>query len=284
MDDDTASQIARSAAAALAGESDPVSASTLRRGHKAHAARAKRDGNGKFVHMVDPKPPHEPAKRVRSRVTNGRALFLNVRANTAESRRFHDILRAIVSDLGGRDMPLSEGQRQLARRAASLSVACEKLEQAVCTGTSAAEAAFLSAAGGLSPYVVLRESSRVLHAVARTKGGDTITAIAKLPADELGRVTDLLVKAGDLAARAINAGSAQTADLELLGELSDRLGRTFARLGMARVPKEVGIAPYAARTEVWSPLKDALARDAKAAQPVDADQLEPIDVTSEAAE
>jgi hypothetical protein len=48
-----------------------------------------------------------------------------------------------------------------------------------------------------------------------------------------------------------------------LGELSDRCGRTFARLGMARVPKEVGIAPYAARTEVWSPLKDALARDAK---------------------
>ena len=106
--------------------------------------------------------------------------------------------------------------------------------------------------------------------------------MARLPDAELDRVTDLLCKAGDLAARAIAAGSAQSADLELLGTLSDRCGRTFARLGMARVPREVGIAPmnYAKLREQWSPLKSSLAREQ---QPIDADVLEPIEVSGEAA-
>jgi hypothetical protein len=54
----------------------------------------------------------------------------------------------------------------------------------------------------------LKEAGRVLHAVARSRGGDSIGAIAKLPDAALDRVTDLLVKAGDLAAKAISAGSA----------------------------------------------------------------------------
>ena len=44
-----------------------------------------------------------------------------------EARRFRDVLAEIVSDLGGANQ-LSEGQKQLARRAAMMSVRCELLE------------------------------------------------------------------------------------------------------------------------------------------------------------
>ena len=117
--------------------------------------------------------------------------------------------------------------------------------------------------------------------------GNSISELAKLPDEQLDRVTSLLKSAGDLAAKAINAGSAASADLQLLGELSDRCGRAFGRLGLARIPREVGALPLpytsAPQAQVWSPLRDAIARDTQDAQPVDADALEPIDVSSEAA-
>jgi hypothetical protein len=58
---------------------------------------------------------------------------------------------------------------------------------------------------------------------------------------------------------------------------------------MARVPREINggqIAAMAyARSEQYSPLREAMARDAKAPPPQDTDQLEPIiDVISEAAD
>ena len=123
------------------------------------AKSMSRDSNGHFKRARDPKPPPpKTAKRVRSRVTNGRSLFFSGPATTAEARRFADILGQIISDLGGVDAPLSEGQRQLARRAASLSVACEKLEQAVCSGTSSAAEA--RAAGGDRRSIELRDPAR----------------------------------------------------------------------------------------------------------------------------
>jgi hypothetical protein len=65
----------------------------------------------------------------RSKITNGGSLFSDelIDGRSAMSRRFRDILSAIVSDLGGSDR-LSEGQRQLARRCALLAVESEKLE------------------------------------------------------------------------------------------------------------------------------------------------------------
>jgi hypothetical protein len=73
--------------------------------------------------MYEPKPPPPKSdRRLRSRVTNGSKLFLTGLQTTAASRRLGDVLRAIVSDLGGPDN-LSEAERQLSRRAASLSVA-----------------------------------------------------------------------------------------------------------------------------------------------------------------
>ena len=186
--------------------------------------------------------PKRTRSRVsRSRVSNGSALFITGKGTSPYARRFADILAEIVSDLGGADQ-LSEGQRQLARRAASLSLACERLEAVVCDGSStAAEAAFTEASGGLSPFAILAEAGRILHGVARIRGGaDGIRQMAELPPDELDRVVDLLTKAGDLASKCIAAGSEKTADLELLGTLADRCGRTFTRLGIKRVPKDVG--------------------------------------------
>ena len=74
-----------------------------------------------------------PAKRGRSAVSNGTRLHVIKPGDTAWARRLRDVLGEIVSDLGGPDI-LSEGQRQLARRAATLSIACEKLEGEIATG------------------------------------------------------------------------------------------------------------------------------------------------------
>jgi hypothetical protein len=49
------------------------------------------------------------------------------------SRRFRDVLASIATDLGGADR-LSEGQKQIARRCAMLSVECEIMESAAVAG------------------------------------------------------------------------------------------------------------------------------------------------------
>jgi hypothetical protein len=43
------------------------------------------------------------------------------------ARRWRDIVAAVISDLGGNDI-LSEGQKQITRRIATLCIACEQLE------------------------------------------------------------------------------------------------------------------------------------------------------------
>lgn len=63
----------------------------------------------------------------KSRVTNGTVLLANADGRTLWARRFRDVLAEIISDLGGDEL-LSEGQRQLARRCATISLACENLE------------------------------------------------------------------------------------------------------------------------------------------------------------
>jgi hypothetical protein len=49
------------------------------------------------------------------------------------SRRFRDIYDQIIADIGG-PAGLSEGQRQLARRATTLSIACEQLDCRAAAG------------------------------------------------------------------------------------------------------------------------------------------------------
>ena len=79
--------------------------------------------------------PTAPARKPegRSRVSNGTSIFLLEQAGqpidgrTTIARRFRDILDSILGDLGGRDQ-ISEGEYQLARRAAGLSVQAELQE------------------------------------------------------------------------------------------------------------------------------------------------------------
>jgi hypothetical protein len=104
------------------------------------------------------------APKGRSKVTNGRQLFIDGDARLKVSRRFRDVLASIATDLGGVDR-LSEGQKQIARRCAMLSVECEIMESAAVAG---------------EPF-----------------------------------------------------------DLETCGQLTDRLGRAFQRLGLRRVMHDV---------------------------------------------
>jgi hypothetical protein len=119
---------------------------------------------------ADAKPPRRNAvaerkPEARSRVSNGATLFLDGDLRTKASRRFQDLLANIVSDLGGPNAGLSQGQVQIARRCALLSVQCEQMEQAAVAG--------------------------------------------------------------------------DTFDVEAYGQLTDRLGRAFQRLGLKRVARNV---------------------------------------------
>ncbi len=109
-------------------------------------------------------PSDRRPSRSRSAVTNGRRLHVRPVGDTAWSRRFKDLIAEITGDLGGADC-LSEGQKQLVRRCATISLECERLEvRAVC--------------------------------------GEQI-------------------------------------DLDCYGQMTDRLGRAFGRLGLKRVPRDI---------------------------------------------
>jgi hypothetical protein len=203
---------------------------------------------------------HDP-RRNRSRVTNGKQLFVTGNGNSPWTRRFKDVLSAVTVDLGGADN-MSEAQRQLARRCTSLSIACEKLEELICTGAppSPADAMFRGTTGGLSPYDVLNEASRILHGIARVKGGareTTVHTLAALPDAELARVTELLRVAGDLASKAISAGTEHKATLELYGVLADRCGRSFQRLGLERRARDITQVSPLTRELTEPPIIDA---------------------------
>jgi hypothetical protein len=69
----------------------------------------------------------------RSAVSNGTKLFcvdgLDGRSQVA--RRFRDLVEVMTLDLGGADR-LSEGQKQLIRRAATLAIMSESVEADLC--------------------------------------------------------------------------------------------------------------------------------------------------------
>ena len=71
--------------------------------------------------------------KVRSALSNGRKLLPMTDGRSATARRFRDLYEDICSDLGG-VARLSEGQRQLIRRASMLSAEAERLEAMACRG------------------------------------------------------------------------------------------------------------------------------------------------------
>jgi hypothetical protein len=65
----------------------------------------------------------------RSKVTNGTRLLPNIDGRSQIGRRFRDLVAAFSLDLAPANYAsLSEGQRALIRRAAALSVECERME------------------------------------------------------------------------------------------------------------------------------------------------------------
>ena len=84
------------------------------------------------THIADSKPTH------RSRVTNGSALLPGVDGRSVWARRLRDVSDAIIGDLGGSDM-LSEAQRSIVRRAATLTVELERMERNFALGYAKAE-------------------------------------------------------------------------------------------------------------------------------------------------
>ena len=73
------------------------------------------------------------AKRPRSAVTSGRAMFVNGDPNSAWARRFHDLAVAHASDLGGADR-LSSSQLSLICRCAAIQCEIERLEAKLSRG------------------------------------------------------------------------------------------------------------------------------------------------------
>jgi len=73
------------------------------------------------------------SSRLRSRLSNGSKLLPMTDGRSATARRFKDLVEDIAADLGGKDH-LSEGQRQLIRRAAMLSAESERMEALAARG------------------------------------------------------------------------------------------------------------------------------------------------------
>jgi hypothetical protein len=61
----------------------------------------------------------------------GAALYTSASAEAPWARRFRDVLEEILAGLPG---PVTESQRQLARRAAAISIACERMEGECAAG------------------------------------------------------------------------------------------------------------------------------------------------------
>ena len=90
------------------------------------------------------------SKLSRTRVTNGKALFLDgVDGRTLAARRYRDLFHSFVSDLGGMDAA-SEAQLQLARRCATMSCQAELMEAEFIAGDDTDLEQYLHLVGTLS--------------------------------------------------------------------------------------------------------------------------------------
>ena len=72
-------------------------------------------------------------RRTRSRVTTGRAVFVEGDGYSRWARRYRDLISAHCQDLGGVDL-LSEAQLSLIRRASTLELECEQAEGKLSMG------------------------------------------------------------------------------------------------------------------------------------------------------
>jgi hypothetical protein len=72
-------------------------------------------------------------RRTRSRVTTGRAVFVEGDGNSRWARRYRDLIAAHCQDLGGVDL-LSEAQLSLIKRASAIELELEQMEGKLSLG------------------------------------------------------------------------------------------------------------------------------------------------------
>jgi len=143
-----------------------------------------------------PQIERRPSKH-RSRVTNGSKLLPATDGRSMTARRFKDLVEFICVDLGGVDR-LSEGERQLVRRAAALSAECERQEALWARG----EADFDIGAYSTLTNAVRRVFETLgLKRVPRNVTPSSAVAtpapdLSHLSDSQLRRLEDLLAEAG----------------------------------------------------------------------------------------
>ena len=76
---------------------------------------------------VDTAGPDAPKLKGRSRVTNGSRLLEGIDGRSTWVRRLRDLIALHLSDLGGEDA-VSEAERSIVRRVATLTVELERME------------------------------------------------------------------------------------------------------------------------------------------------------------
>ncbi|MCC3245442.1 hypothetical protein LG047_08925 [Methylocystis sp. WRRC1] len=87
-------------------------------------------------------------RNLRSRVSNGRRVFIQGDGSSAWARRWKDLIALHAEDLGGIAC-LSEAQMSLIRRAATLEIELERVEGLLSQGNSVDLDAFARVAGHL---------------------------------------------------------------------------------------------------------------------------------------
>jgi hypothetical protein len=127
------------------------------------------------------------APKGRSKVNNSRQQFIDGDAQLKVSRRFRDVLTSIVTDLGGVER-LSEGQRQMARRCAMLSVECEKMESAAVAGLPFDVESYCLLTDRLGRAFQRLGLKRVIHDVTPDLGAYLTATATEKQQDGLGEI------------------------------------------------------------------------------------------------
>jgi hypothetical protein len=85
--------------------------------------------------VLEEVPATTGKRRTRSRVTTGRAVFVEGDGNSRWARRYRDLISAHCQDLGGVDL-LSGAQLSLIRRASAIELELEQMEGKLSMGQS----------------------------------------------------------------------------------------------------------------------------------------------------
>ena len=98
--------------------------------------------------LADRRASATKGSRQRSRVTNGKRMFVEGDGRSPWARRWRDLIELHVADLGG-VAALSEAQRSLIKRASTIEIELEQIEGRLSEGKAQDLAAFATATSHL---------------------------------------------------------------------------------------------------------------------------------------